>query len=181
MNVREPAIGAASAHREPLVVDAEEMEYGGVEVVSCRFFVGSLPTPRIAFTIGDARLDARAAHPGGENASVVVAPFAPLRERHAAEFGIPEYQRVIQEPALPKIDEQAGNGFVGCRAHRRQFLLNAGVIVPIVGRAAGAAPDLDKSHATLDHAPCQETTAPEILSCGVVESVQGVHGLRFAA
>ena len=86
-----------------------EMKHRGVEVVGGRFVGRGLPTPRVAFAIGDARLDARTAHPAGEYAAVVVAPFAALRKRHPAKFGVPEHERVVE----------AGRAASGRRAIRR--------------------------------------------------------------
>src|SRR5437588_12879047 len=75
VDVGEAAVYAVVAEGQLFVVDAEQVENGGVEVVA----VGrrySFPGPLIAFTVGDATLDACSGKPGDERAAIVVAARA---------------------------------------------------------------------------------------------------------
>lgn len=89
MHIRQPAVGAVVQDGEFLVVDAQQVEQGGVQVVDGGFVLGGLVGEVVAGAEGGAALHAGAGHPGDTGAAVVVAADAALRERHAAELGGP--------------------------------------------------------------------------------------------
>ena len=55
------------------VVDAQQVQDRGVQVVAVGLALGGLPGPVVALAVGDARLDAGAGQPGDGRAAVVVA------------------------------------------------------------------------------------------------------------
>src|SRR5438128_1039504 len=68
VHVGQAPVGAVVTEGEPLVVDAEEVQEGCVEIVAVGFSRLSLPGPFVALAVGDAALDARAGHPRDEGA-----------------------------------------------------------------------------------------------------------------
>ena len=80
VDVGQAPVDAIVAHAELGVVDTEEVEDGGVDVVDLggggahEGFV----SPLIALSSGDAALDAAAAHPVGEAIRIVIAAGAAL-------------------------------------------------------------------------------------------------------
>src|SRR5262245_15888174 len=103
VDIREATVDAVVAERELRVVDAEQMQDRGVEIVTRRRPGRRLPRPAIAFPVCDPRLDSRTGEPRDEGAAVVIAAVAPLRERHAAEFRRPDQERVVEQAALLQI------------------------------------------------------------------------------
>src|SRR5262245_1934915 len=91
MHVRQPSVDPIMPDRELQVIDAEQVEEGGVEVVDVGgvIAVGGFVAEVVGGAEGEAGLDAAAAEPVGEAVGVVVAAFAALRARHAAELGGP--------------------------------------------------------------------------------------------
>ena len=86
--VGKPKVTAVEEVRQALVVQAQQMEQRGMDVVVVHNLLGRL----IAKLVGGAddlpALDAGAGHPKGHGAGVVVAPDAALRYRHPSELGI---------------------------------------------------------------------------------------------
>lgn len=95
MDIRETEAAALGGVSEPGVIDAELVQYGGVEIMNVdgtrsKFFlrwidglaVGTqdIITVIVSGTIGHARLDAAARHPSGEAARVVIPTVVILGE-----------------------------------------------------------------------------------------------------
>ena len=111
VHVREAAVGAVVAEGQLLVVEAEEVQDGGVDVVTLgeALAVGGLVAPFVALSVGDAALDAAAGEPVGEDEGIVVAALAALGAGHAAELGGPEDECVLEHaPILEVLDERRG-------------------------------------------------------------------------
>ena len=103
VDVREAAVGAVVTEGELLVVEAEEVQDGGVDVVALGEVrtVGGLEAPFVALAVGDAAFDPAA----GQG---IVRPDAPLREgvpglrieaRPYPEHGATEWQFRLRAPA----------------------------------------------------------------------------------
>src|SRR5262245_21491429 len=90
VHVSEPAVYAVVPEGQLLVVDAEQMQNGRVQIVTVRRLTHDLVGPGVAFAAADTAPDAAAGQPAGESERVVVAALAPLAARHAAEFRRPD-------------------------------------------------------------------------------------------
>ena len=98
---------------EVFVVEAEEVEQGGVEVVEGVNVFHGLESEFVGGAMADAGFDAGAGQNGGEAAGIVVAAFGTfLEHRHAAEFGAPEDQSVLQQTALLEVSDQGCCGLI---------------------------------------------------------------------
>ncbi len=145
VHVGQAAIGAVEAESQPRVVDAHQVQNRGVEIVAPRR-LPRFPGPFVALAVGDSRLDSRTGQPRHECAGVVIAAGRSLAEWHPAKLGCPDDQRILEEPAGLEILHERRAGLIGGEGHRRQLGLDVAVIVPIVRRAGGAAPDLHEAH-----------------------------------
>ena len=76
MHIGEAALDAVVVEAEFFVVEAEQVQRGGVEVVAVGGVFGGLEAEFVGGAVSGAALDAAAGHPGGEGAGVVVAAFA---------------------------------------------------------------------------------------------------------
>src|SRR5262249_37621391 len=75
---------------------------------------------------------------------------------------------------------QTGDGLVGGLGHRRQFFLDVGVVVPVLRRPTGPAPDLDETHTPLDQSAGGEALAAEDLGRLLVHAGELRGRLRLA-
>jgi hypothetical protein len=98
MHVRQPAFDAVVVEAEPFVVQAQQMENGGVQVVNRRFFLDGLIAKSIGGSLTHGSLDAGPGQPDGETLGVVVPARGPalLKGRHPAELRHPDHQRIAQ-------------------------------------------------------------------------------------
>lgn len=79
------------------MVEAEEVENGGVEIVHGGDVFFCLPAEGVGGAVGVAAVDARAGEPGCEAFGVVIAAAGAFLEGgHAAELGAPHDQRIFK-------------------------------------------------------------------------------------
>ena len=104
VDVGEAEVAALEAVGQFLVVDAEQMEHGRVEIVDRDDVLDGVITEIIRRAVADAAFDPAAGHPHGKAFDVVIAAkkrtvFA-LRHGRAAELAAPEDQRVAEHAAI---------------------------------------------------------------------------------
>jgi hypothetical protein len=74
MHIRQSALNAVVVKRQTLVINAEQVQNGGVEIVNIDRILGSLPADVVGRSVRDAALQARAGQANGEGVWIVVAP-----------------------------------------------------------------------------------------------------------
>jgi hypothetical protein len=147
VDVGEAEVATGMGVGEFFVIEAEEVEDGGVHVMHVDLVLDGVVTEVVGFAEGEAGFDARACEPLAEAARVVVAPGAiALRVGGAAELAPPPDEGVFQQAALFEVLQQAGDGFV----HGEGVVLvlgHVGMLIP--GRVVGvvAVIDLDEADA----------------------------------
>ncbi len=94
VNVRQTAVNAIVAEGEPLMVDSQEVQNRGMQVVAVGFAFGSVEAELIALAVSGPGFDPRTDQPSDERTSVVVAAGRALRKGHAAKFAGPYDQRI---------------------------------------------------------------------------------------
>ena len=114
VHVGEAEVAAAVAVGELFVIEAQEVEHGGVEVVNMNPVLDGLEAKVVGSAVNVAAFHATAGHPGGE-AVVVVIPsidlagvasgFGHFHHWGASEFATPKYEGFIEHAALLEIDE----------------------------------------------------------------------------
>ena len=99
------------------VIEAQQMQDRGVQVVHVHLVFRDIEAELVAFAERESRLDAAAGQPHREGIRVMVAAVgAPLHHRRAAEFAAPDDERVVQQAALLQVLDQRGAGLVGIQA-----------------------------------------------------------------
>ena len=79
------------------MVESEQVENGGVEVVQAEDVLFRLPTEFVGASIAEGCVDARSRQPGRKAEGVVVPSAGSLLEGgHAPELGAPDHQDVVQ-------------------------------------------------------------------------------------
>ena len=111
MHIRQPEAPALVTVGEALVVDAEQVQDGGLEVVDVHAAVGDVVAEVVGFAVDVAGPGAAAGHPHGKATGMVVAAVVvvgepALREAGTAEFAAPDDQRVFEQAALFEVDEE---------------------------------------------------------------------------
>ena len=131
-DVGQAEIAAGMAERQPLVVEAQEMQDRRLQVVDVDRVFDDVKPEVVGRAVDNARLDAAAGHPHREGLRMVVAAEAALEDgmafdhRRAAELAAPDHQRFVQQAALfevlgpgrrrPGRSSRSSGG--GCRSSR---------------------------------------------------------------
>ncbi len=155
------------------VVEAEEVEDRGVQVVDVHAVLLGAEADGVGGAEEGAALDAAAGEPGGEAVGVVVAAGAALGHGHAAELAAPDDERALEQAAALQVGEQGGDGFVGFGAHGGVVRFDVVVGIP-AGEVAGV--ELDEADPALDEAAGEEASGAEVGGDGVVEAVEAAGG-----
>ena len=110
VHVGQPALDAVVVIHQPRVLDSEQVQDRGVEVVDRDRVLGDLVADFIRCAVRDPAFQARTGHPGGEGERVMVATTRAdaFGERSASELARPEHERVVQEAAAFQVGEEAG-------------------------------------------------------------------------
>src|SRR5690606_18335206 len=102
VNVGQAALDPIVSEGEALVIDAEQVQDRGVDIVAVGgpAAVARLVRPLVAFAEGGTSLDAAAGEPVREDEGVVIASPGALVAGHATELGRPEDDRIVEHAAL---------------------------------------------------------------------------------
>ena len=96
MHVGQPHVAAAEAERDALVVEAQQVQHRGVQVVDLELVLDDLVAVLVGLAVDRAAFDAAAGQPEREAERVVVAAVRALGERRAAELARPDDQRLVR-------------------------------------------------------------------------------------
>ena len=137
------------------MVDAEEMQDGGVQVMHMHGIFGHVVAEVVGLAVTGAGLHAAAGHPHGEATRVVVAsgfravPFA-LAGDAAAEFAAPDDERVLEQSASLEVLDQRRAGLVRVTATRGAPGSEAAMVIPV------GMEELHETDAAFDQAPRED-------------------------
>src|SRR5262245_24697770 len=109
MDIGKAVVATAVAVGQLLVVQAKQVEHGGVEVVVVNWVIHCLCAGFIGGADALAALDARACHPHAEAARIVAATVGSLGLRSTAEFTAPNYQSVLEQAAFLQVGEESAD------------------------------------------------------------------------
>ena len=131
MDVGEAEVSALGAVGEFFVVEAEEVEDGGVEVVDVDFVFDGVEAEFVGFSVGEAAFDAASGEDHGEGVGVVVsAVVAELVHGGAAEFAAPDDEGFVEHAALFEVGDEGGAGLVDVEAIFGESFGEGAVLVP---------------------------------------------------
>src|SRR5262249_50997384 len=114
VDVGEAEIAAGVAVGQPLVVEPQAVEQGGVQVVDVDLLLDGAEAELVGGPGGQATLDPPAGQPHRE-AVVVMVPAAQggqFGHRGAAELAAPQDQGAVEQPAHLQVVEEGGDGAV---------------------------------------------------------------------
>ena len=159
MHVRQPEIAPLESVGQLLVVDPQQLQHRRVQIVNVDGILDDVVAEVVGAADGDAGARATAGEPHREGARMVVAAeelraVAGFVHRRPAELAAPHDQRVVEQPALLEIGEQAVDRTVGLAAEVGQLLddvLAEGGAVSV----PAAVVELDEANAALDE-PARE-------------------------
>ncbi len=111
--------------RELVVVDAQAVKKGRIEIPYRDWILDHVIAVVIGLTIGDARTHAASCHPRGVAARMMIASVVILREAAltvdgTAKFTCPDHQRVIEHTALFQVRDQRVAAAIGLLTDDRQ-------------------------------------------------------------
>jgi hypothetical protein len=181
MDISETELAALVAEGEAFVIDAEEVEESGVEVVNMDGVFGDGVAEFVALSVNVTGFGAAAGHPHGVGFLVVItADFGAgtsvtagaLGHGSAAEFGIPDDEGVIEEAAFLKVFEERCDGSVDLFGFIGQGIEDAAVMVPALVE------ELDKADAAFDESAGEEAVVGEARLAGL-GAIHFVNALWF--
>ena len=196
MNVGQATIDAVMPDGQSCVVDAEQVQNGGVDIVDLCWTasVKRFVAPLIRLTVGHASLDATACEPIRKYIWIVVASLASLSAWHAAKFGGPQDYRLLQQAALLQVFQQRRRPDCHSSRQRPMITLDIFMGIPVTPRKTVivAGPDLDESHSSFQQPASNQALPPKVFrflsrvdlfGIGRPKSIESVHlhdVIRFA-
>ncbi len=161
VHVGQPVVAAGVAVGEPLVVEAQQVQHRGVQVVDVDAAADHLVAEFVGLAVTEAAFHAAAGQKRRKAFGLVFAAvrldrrgareiLAPGR---AAEFAGPDDQRVVQQAAGLEVGNQGRDRLVGLGATLGQRIADIAVMVPAADR------NLDEAHARLAEPPRQQAGA----------------------
>ena len=162
VDVRQPVVASLMAIGQSFVIDAEEVETGGVEVVDVNFVLHDSESKLIGGAIGETSFDAPTGHPNTEALLMVIAARGGFRSRagvvllnhrRAAKFASPYHQSFVQHASLLQILNQTGAGPVDVADGLGQGAVYSRVMIPSLGEY------LHKPDSLFNQAPREQAVA----------------------
>jgi len=104
VHVRQSEIAALEPIGQLGMVESQQVQNSGVQIVHVHLILYYLEAELVAFSHRHAGLDAAACHPHRERVGMMIAAIAPaLRHRSAAELAAPQHQRILEQSPLLQI------------------------------------------------------------------------------
>ena len=159
---------------ELLVVETEQVEHRGMEVMDGAAVDGGLEADLVKLAVGGASLDAGAGHEHAETVRVVVSATVALGNGHAAELTAPDDECGVDEAGALEVGEEGVDGAVGGAAVALMVAVEVAVGVPFA-----VAVDLDEADTSLDEAAGEKAFGAEGAGFFLVEAVHLAGGRGF--
>jgi hypothetical protein len=157
VNVGQAKIAAGIMKGELFVIETEQREQRGVQIVNVDGFFRGFEPEFIGGAMNGAALYAATGKPHRESVMVVVAAVldvgvggarcGDLDGRSASEFAAPNNQRVLKQTPLLEIPEKRANGLI---AFARETAMICSDLLVTVPWLAFPMPDLHEAYAALD-------------------------------
>ena len=169
VDVGEAALDAVVVEGEAFVVNAQQVEGGGVEVVGVSGVLGGFPAEFVGGPVADASLGSSARQPSGEGPCVVVAPESPatLGGGLAPELGGADDKGFVEQAVGLEVLQQGGGSAVKDASPVAMVAGQVLVAVPVGANLAGggifgSTKNLHETHAAFGQAAGQQTLATKV-------------------
>ena len=148
---------------EALVVDAELVEHGGVEVADVDGVFDGIVAEVVGSSVDGAAIDSAAGKEHGVTLDVVVASAA-LCHRSASELAAPDDQCVVKQPAALEVVDEGGGALIDEFGGDCHAFFQIAVVIP------AAVIELNETNAALGEATRHQAVAGEaaIAGCAAV-------------
>ena len=178
VDVGEAIVATLEAVGQVLVVEAEAVQDGGVEVVDVDRILGDVVAVVIGLAVADAGLDAAAGHPDGVVAAMMIAAVIvlldlPLAVDRPPELAAPEHERVLEQAASLEVGDESRAGLVGVAALLADPLGQIAVLIP------APVVKLDEPHVPFREPPGQDAIRGESPGLAGLRTVEIECGIRF--
>ena len=162
MDIGKAAFEAIVVIGQAFVIETEEVEDGGVEVVDGGDVFSGFVAEVVSGSVGVRGFDSGSHEPGGEAVGIVVSAGGTFLESgHAAKLGGPDDEGVFEETSAFHILEEGGTGLVENGAVFAVLCFDLFVSVPIADTFApglvGTVEELDKANAFFEKTAGQDT------------------------
>jgi hypothetical protein len=155
---------------ESLMVDSEEVEYGGLQVVDMYGVFNDVHAVVVCLPVTEACFYASAREPIGEAVGVMVPAVVGRSQLALAVYGSPEFatpndKGIFQHPALLQIREKGGSSLVGVLALASHVSRSPSVSIPSTVK------ELDEAHAAFGQSTGKEAVVgilPDLVYFGAV-------------
>ncbi len=172
-------VSSVVAEGELFVIETEQVEEGGVEIVHVDLAVHGEVPEVVGGAPGESGFHTAAGEPGGEAAGIVIATGAILLGVGCpTEFSAPPDEGIFEETASMEIGEEAGDGFVG-GAGVLGVAWKVRVLIPARVGGVVAVGDLDEADARFAEAAGHETLASEFVGGILADAIEGAGGIGF--
>src|SRR4030095_10405879 len=154
-DVGEAKVAALEAVGEAQVIEAEEVEDRGVEIVDMHRVARDVPADLVGFAIGEPAFDSATGEQDRKRIRMMIStgdllvPGTILAQRGSAELTAPDDERFIEQSAFLEVVDQRRHGLVAHTGVEHQFVIEIRMMIP------GSVDDIDEANATL-HEPSRE-------------------------
>ncbi len=162
--------------RDLEVLQAEEPQDGGMEIMHVQTVLHRVQSEVVGGTDGLSTLNAAAGHPHRKAGGIVVSSVALFAHGGATELAAPNHEGFFEQATGVKVFEQASDRQIGFSKELGVIAFDFGVCVPF---ATGAAVELDKADAALDEAAGEEAHRAKLAGFRAVEAVECFGGAGF--
>lgn len=155
VDIGQTIVAALESEGQAGVIESEQMQDRGVEVVDMDWVLDSVEPKVIGFAVDPAFFQSTAGHPNAEGSVVVVSTIiATLDHRRASEFASPDHEGVFEQSESFEILDQGRTWPVG----------RCGIVLYAVGQIAVLVPDLmEQLHEA--NAPLKQSSSEQAVPC----------------
>ena len=132
VNVGQAKVSTRVSVGELQVIESEQVEHGGVEVVEVNFILDRIVPVFVCGAMADARLDATSGQEHRQCVRVVVTSILSLSDGCPAEFSAPEHESILEKSSLFEVTDQSVDRLVDFHGVACQRLSESSVLVPLV-------------------------------------------------
>ena len=186
MNVGESSLDSVVIVGESFVIDAEEVQDGGVVVVPMDGFVDGFPADFVGCSPVESGFESTAGHPDGESVHIMISTgsddeFAGLSEGCASEFCGTENEGIVKQSAFFEVVEEGCDGLIKSKGFAGVIFVDVFVTIPIDawGAEGAAGEELDEADALFEESASEEAASGEVGGFFAVDAVEAVSELGF--
>ena len=161
VHIGESVITALKAESELQVVESQQLQDGGVQVVDVHFAFDWSEAHFVGGTVNVSGFDSAAGQPHGKGIDVVIAAggFPGFAHGSASEFAAPNDESIFEQSASFEVEYECSGGLIDFAADGVESGVEvsafSAVMVPV------GVVQLDKANAAFDHAACQQAVGGE--------------------